>query len=190
MSQATTDKRWSWDEYLAWEQGQDRKHELVDGRVQAMVGGTGEHDTICNNLRLELGNALRGQRCRLHGPDLKVRAGQNSRYPDALIDCGERMRGSLTASEPMAVFEVLSKSTAWIDQTLKLRDYDSVASIRSYVLISQDEPRVLVYTRNESGQLDNRTAQLLEGLSATLTFAEPALSLSLQSLYEGVDFVA
>lgn len=187
MSQATTRKHWSWEEYLDWEQCQQGKHELVDGQVQAMVGGTSQHDLICNNLRREIGNVLRGKPCRIQGPDLKIRAGDNVRYPDALIDCGRFAPNALVAQEPVAVFEVLSKSTAWIDQTIKLRDYDSVASIRFYVLISQDEPRVLVYRRDESGRLAAHAAQLLEGLSAFLVLTDPDLTIPLQNLFDGVE---
>lgn len=188
MSQATTRKHWTWDEYLGWEQSQDRKHELVDGEVFAMVGGTTRDDAICNNLRAELRSALRGQVCRLQGPDLKVRAGDNARYPDALIDCGQFVPDALIAQKPVAIFEVLSKSTAWIDQTLKLRDYESVASIRNYVLISQDEPRVLVYTRDDAGRLSAQTAHLLEDLSEPLVLLRPALEIPMKLLYEGIEF--
>ncbi len=188
MSQAADEKRWTWDEYLDWEQRQPIKYELIDGFVHAMAGGTGDHDTICNNLRRELGTVLRGTNCRLQGPDLKVRAGANARYPDALIDCGPPARGSLFAQEPVAIFEVLSKSTAWIDQSLKLRDYDTTASVRYYVLISQDEPRALVYRRDEAGRLDSRTALLLEGLSASLELSTPRVTLPSASIYEGLEF--
>lgn len=188
MSQATTRKHWTWEEYLDWEQRQERKHELVDGQVYAMVGSTSRHDVICNNLRSELRLALRGQGCRLQGPDLKVRAGNNARYPDALIDCGRFVPDALWAQEPVAVFEVLSKSTAWIDQTLKLRDYNSVPTIQFYVLISQDEPRVLVYTRDDVRRLSAQSAQLLEGLVQSLSLADPDVTIPLQTLYEGVEF--
>ncbi len=190
MSQATTRKDWSWDEYLEWEQRQERKHELVDGQIRAMVGGTGEHDVICNNLRGALLDALRGSSCRVQGPDLKLRAGVNVRYPDAIIDCGPPLRGRLVAQAPVAVFEVLSKSTAWIDQTLKLRDFDSVSGIRFYVLISQDEPRVVVYTRDDAGRLSGRTAQLLEGLTESLVLSGPDVAIPLALLYQGVEFEA
>ena len=149
MSEAPRQTQWSWEEYLAWEHRQPVRYELVDGQGHAMGGGTADHDTIGNNLRAELRARLRGTLCRAHGPDLKVRAGEDGRYPDALIDCGPRIPGTLQAHDPVAVFEVLSKRTAWIDQTLKLRDYDAVAGILTYVLISQDEPRVLVYQRDE-----------------------------------------
>jgi Uma2 family endonuclease len=151
MSEATRHTCWTWEAYLDWEARQPLRYELVDGQVYAMGGGTAEHDTIGNNLRAALHTQLRGKPCRPHGPDLKVRAGKDGRYPDALIDCGPRVAGSLHAQEPVAVFEVLSKSTGWIDQSLKLRDYDATPTIRTYVLIAQDEQRAMVYRRDEGG---------------------------------------
>ena len=164
MSEAMRQTSWTWEAYLDWEARQPIRYELVDGQVHAMGGGTAEHDTIGNNLRAALHAQMRGKPCRPHGPDLKVRAGghvlgldpRNGRYPDALIDCGPRVPGALYAQEPVAVFEVLSKSTGWIDQSLKLRDYDATPTIRTYVLISQDERRAMVYTRDADGRLGIR----------------------------------
>ncbi|HET7879253.1 MAG TPA: Uma2 family endonuclease [Acetobacteraceae bacterium] len=187
MSQAQQPTHWTWEGYLDWEARQPIRYELVDGQVHAMGDGTAEHDTIGNNLRAGLHAAMRGKRCRVHGPDLKVKAGTDGRYPDALIDCGQRVVGALFAQEPVAVFEVLSKSTGWIDQTLKLRDYDATPSIRTYVLISQDEMRALVYTRDQSGQLGVQGAVLLEGADASVSIPEFGLSLPFSALYEGLE---
>ena len=176
---------WTWDDYLIWEQTQERRHELVDGQVYAMAGGTADHDTICNNLRRELGVQLRGKSCRVQGPDLKVKAGENGRYLDALIDCGARPADALHAKEPVAVFEVLSASTAWVDQGLKLRDYDATASIRTYALISQDEARALVYWRDANGHLGVHNAALLEGLDAQVEIPEFGVTIRFSDLYEG-----
>lgn len=186
MPEAPHRKHWTWEEYLDWESNQPTKHELVDGEVIAMVGGTSRHDLICNNLRRELSTQLRGKRCRLQGPDLKVRAGTSSRYPDALIDCGPLVDDAVSAQEPAAVFEVLSKSTAWIDQTRKLRDYDSTPTIRYYVLISQDELRVLVYARDEAGRLGSRNLILLETVADTLLLPDLGIAIPLPLLYEGL----
>lgn len=182
-------KPWTWDAYVDWESGQPIRYELVDGQVHAMGGGTLAHDVIANNLRRELATQLRGGRCRPYGPDVKLATGTgNGRYPDALIDCGRFVPSALQAPEPAAVFEVLSKSTAWIDQNLKLRDYDATPTIRHYVLISQDEPRVMVYARAEDGRLDFRGAMLLTGIQETVVLPGVAVSLSLAALYEGIEF--
>jgi Uma2 family endonuclease len=187
MSEAPLLSAWTLEAYLDWEATQPLRYELVDGQVYAMVGGTSDHDTIGNNLRRELWAALRGKTCRAQGPELKVRAGGNVRYPDALIDCGPRVRGSVHAQEPMAVFEVLSKSTAWIDQSLKLRDYDATPSIRTYVLISQDEPRALIYTRDENGHLGPAGGALLEGMTSSIDIPEYGISIPFSAIYENLD---
>ncbi|MBV9249268.1 MAG: Uma2 family endonuclease [Acetobacteraceae bacterium] len=190
MSEAKQQTRWTWEAYLDWEARQPIRHELVDGQVYAMGGGTADHDAIGNNLRAALHNQMRGQPCRVHGPDLKVQAGNDGRYPDALIDCGPRVPGALQAQQPVAVFEVLSKSTGWIDQSMKLRDYDATPAIRTYVLISQDEQRALVYTRDEGGRLGVRTAVLLEGADAVIELPEVGIALPFSALYEGIEFAS
>jgi Uma2 family endonuclease len=161
MSEPKPATHWTWDAYLKREARQTIRYELVDGQVYAMGGGTAEPDTIGNNLRAALHAQLRGKPCRSHGPDLKARAGPDGRYPDALIDCGPRRPGA--AQESVAVFEVLSRSTGWIDQSLKLRDYDATPTIRSYVLISQDEQRAMVYTRDEDGRLGGPACAASQG---------------------------
>ena len=198
MSEAMRQTSWTWEAYLDWEARQPIRYELVDGQVHAMGGGTAEHDTIGNNLRAALHAQMRGKPCRAHGPDLKVRAGghvlgldpRNGRYPDALIDCGPRVPGALHAQEPVAVFEVLSKSTGWIDQTLKLRDYDATPTIRTYALISQDERRAMVYTRDADGRLGIQSAVLLEGVDASIEIPEFGLALPFSALYEGLEFAS
>jgi len=190
MSEARRATGWTWETYLDWEARQPIRYELVDGQVCAMGGGTAEHDTIDNNLRAALHTQMRGKPCRAHGPDLKVRAGKDGRYPDALIDCGPRVPGALHAQMPVAVFEVLSKSTGWIDQSLKLRDYDATPTIRTYLLISQDEQRAMVYTRDEGGRLGIQSAVLLEGAEASIEIHEFGLALPFSAIYEGLEFAS
>jgi Uma2 family endonuclease len=188
MSEAPLQDLWTWEAYLAWEAGQPSRCELVDGQVYAMVGGTAAHDIIGNNLRSELRAALSGHKCRVQGPDLKVKAGRDVRYPDALIDCGPLVPGPVHAQEPTAVFEVLSKSTAWIDQSLKLRAYDATPSIRYYMLINQDEPRVMIYPRDEGGALGPSGLVLLEGMLSSVELPGYGISIPFSAIYEGLEF--
>jgi Uma2 family endonuclease len=188
MPEAQQQTDWTWDAYLDREARQPARYELVDGQVHALGRGAAELDTIGNNLRAALHARLRGKPCRMHGPDLKVKAGKDERYPDALIDCGLHVAGALYAQKPVAVFEVLSKSTGWIDQSLKLRDCDATPSIRTHVLIGQDEMRALVYSRDESGPLGVRNAVVLEGGEALIEIAEFGVVVGFSDLYEDVEF--
>jgi Uma2 family endonuclease len=164
-------KSWTWDAYLAWEDKQPIRYELVDGQVFAMGGGTLAHDVIANNLQRTLATGT-----------------GNARYPDALIDRGRFVPTALQAREPTVVFEALLRSTAWIDQTLKLRDYDATQTIRHYVIISRDEPRTIVYTRGDDGRLDLHGAVLLTGLHETVDLPGAGIALPLAELYEGMAF--
>ena len=152
-----------------------------------MTRGTSSHDTISLNIAAALRERLRGSPCRAHGSNLKVRAGTSGRYPDALVDCGPHVGDALVASEPAAVFEVLSRSTAWLDPGLKLRDYDATGSIGTYALIDQSEPRLLVYRRDASGRLSSAGVELIESLDATLELQDLGIGIPLAAIYEGVD---
>jgi Uma2 family endonuclease len=62
------------EEYLAGEQGNDFRHEYLDGAVYAMAGGTQEHNQIAGNIYATLLYALRSGPCRPFIFDLKARS--------------------------------------------------------------------------------------------------------------------
>jgi Uma2 family endonuclease len=145
----------SLDEFTAWENEQDQRHEFVDGEITLMTGGSQAHALIAANLISLLRPLLRGTPCRPVGSDLRVLipASGNSRYPDVTIDCGAFRSDSHMASEPTVVFEILSKTTASFDMTDKVWDYASVASVRQYFCLYQDRVRALVWSRDAEGKL-------------------------------------
>jgi Uma2 family endonuclease len=51
------EKRWTVEEFLDWDDGTDRRHELVDGRIVSMTPPSETHGTIVMNL----GRAIGGQ---------------------------------------------------------------------------------------------------------------------------------
>ena len=182
---SVTERRvtWTWDTYLEWEARQELRFELVDGEVHAMTGGTTGHDIVANALRAELRQRLLGKSCRLHGPDLKIRAGENGRYPDALIDCGRRDLQAAVASEPVAIFEILSPGTAHVDQGLKLRDYNSLKSVRTYAILEATQPRALVYRRANNTGLSLENVELLDGAEASITIPELGITIPMSAIY-------
>ena len=188
MSQSQR-KAWTWAGYLDWEARQDMRYELVAGEVYAMGGGTAAQDLISGNIRAALRPRLRGTGCRPHGTDLKVRTGNGmGRYPDAFVDCGKWNPDALAASNPVVVFEVLSKSSASIDHDLKLRDCASTPSIRYYVILEQTRPLALVHARDPQGRFDPEAAVRVEGLDATIELPGLGLSLAMAEVYEGLEF--
>jgi Uma2 family endonuclease len=179
---------WSLADFLAWETEQGERYEFVGGRAVMMAGGTQAHALIAANIVALLRPLLRGSGCRPAGSDLRVSipATGNARYPDATIDCGRFDPAAHDASEPRIVFEVLSKSTGWYDQTEKLRDYAAVPAIRQYVCVSQSERRVSVWLRDGEGRLVAQPD--LVGAEDRLPIVGLDAPLALAGIYEGLDW--
>ena len=106
-----------------------------------MAGGTAEHDRISLYLAASLVVRLRGKPCRPCGSNLK-------RYPDGYITCSPLVPGATVTSDPVVIFEVLSKGTARVDRVEKNRDYRTIASVTHYVMLEQDEVAATVLERS------------------------------------------
>jgi len=131
----------TFEDFLAWEQRQEVRHELVDGVPLAMAGGTEAHDDICFNVQSTLREKLVGGPCKALSPNMPVKTGtMRGRYPDGTVDCGPRHPENRSASCPTVVFEVLSKDSRSDDFTEKLWEYNRIPSIAHYVLLEQTAP--------------------------------------------------
>jgi Uma2 family endonuclease len=143
-------------EYVALEAKSETKHELVNGEIYAMAGGTPEHSRLAANVIGELRAALRGRPCVTFTSDLRVRvlATGLATYPDASVVCG-RLEvdpdDKNTVTNPVVLVEVLSESTEQYDRDEKRAHYRQIPSLRDYLLVSQHERRVEHYHRNDDG---------------------------------------
>ncbi|MEE2953364.1 MAG: Uma2 family endonuclease [Pseudomonadota bacterium] len=182
----TAAKRWTLQEFLDWEERQEHRHEFVDGDIRMMTGGTKGHAAIAGNIFASLHGKLRGSPCRPYGSDLRVLIPTtgSARYPDVTVDCGVHDPDAYDAAKPVVVFEVLSKSTAWYDQTRKLRDYEACPDILHYVCVSQSEVRVSVWLRDGDGRLVAQDD--ITDLTATLDLPAIGVDLALADIYEGL----
>ena len=102
------------DTFFAWQEQRDELYELVDGMpLQMMSGARNRHDQITVNLIVESGTRLRGKSCQPMTQDTGVKiSNRQVRRADMTINCGPIIDDSFVASEPRAVFEVLSPSTS------------------------------------------------------------------------------
>ena len=137
--------RMSPEAYLEFEEEQFHdRHELVDGWLYAMTGGTVQHERIATNLLVALGSHLAGGPCRAYEGDLKLRVGDDFYYPDVLVRCDDAsVPGHATfIDDADVVIEVLSPSTQRYDRGDKRLAYRSVPSLKHYLVVAQDEPLV------------------------------------------------
>lgn len=164
----------SFAEYLSLEAISQVKHEYLDGHVWAMAGGSPEHAAICVNVAVLLSMALRDRPCRVYNSDLRVRvrASGLATYPDLSVICGALQtdpddRGGNTAINPTLLVEVLSPSTQSYDRGEKLAHYKRIDSVREILLIAQDERKLELWCRSDSGWVVEVTAGTQEQLRLT-----------------------
>jgi Uma2 family endonuclease len=156
VTEAALERHYSYAEYLELEVSNPLKYEWLGGRAYAKSGGTPEHSAIAANVIRALGNQLDGQPCRVFTSDLRVRVPATglATHPDVSVVCGRLERDqedSHAATNPVVLVEVLSPSTERYDRDEKFAHFRRLASLRAYVLVSHEERRVEVFTRNDDG---------------------------------------
>lgn len=178
------------DEYLTIERDSPYKSEFFDGAIITMSGATENHNTINVNLTAAIRIRLRGLDCRSFSLDMKVRTFTKGlfSYPDAMIVCGDRIFHDMRRDvllNPVALFEILSPSTEAVDRGEKFLNYRELESLRDYLLISQNAPRIEHYARNENNEW---IPSITLGLEAEITLTGLALTLPLSEIYEDIVF--
>lgn len=148
-------KRATYADYLAAQQNSESRLEYVDGVIVAMAGGSDEHNAIAGRLA-GLSFARLSGTCRYYTPDQRfwISASGRGRYDDGSIICGTPEHPShddQATTNPVVVFEVLSPSSEGDDEGDKRSDFQSLPSLRAYVLVAQDARRLLVFRRSETG---------------------------------------
>ena len=172
--------RMSAQDYLDFEEEQvQERHELVDGWLYAMTGGTVQHERVAGNLFAALLTHLAGGPCRPYESDLKLRIGEDFYYPDIMVRCHDASLGRKWTyiDDADVVIEVLSPSTQRYDRGDERRVCWNVPSLKHYVLVSQDEPFVEHHTSRDG------EPERLEGPGAVLRLESLGLEMSLGALY-------
>jgi Uma2 family endonuclease len=178
------------DEYLAAERVSETRSEYLDGVVCPMTGASANHIRIITNLTRELSNQLLTRPCDVFPIDLKVRLPDSRKffYPDVTVVCGELQfhdkRRDIILN-PVLIFEVLSKSTEAFDRGAKFQAYQTLDSLKEYVLVAQDKPFVEQFVRQDD---DKWTYTAVAGLEGSLSLPSVECTLSLSAVYSKVDF--
>lgn len=143
--------RFSFEEYLAWEEQQAKKHEYVRDEVFAMAGARRVHVTVSLNLASAFKNHLRGTPCHAYMADMKLRVelADAGFYPDVMVTCDRRDHAAdRYLCHPKLLVEVLSDSTAAYDRGGKFAEYRKLESLEEYAIVDIEAHRVECFRRN------------------------------------------
>jgi len=200
MSALQKKRRLTEQEYLAFEEASDVKHEYVngeiytmendDGEIHSMAGVSEQHNRITGNLFYHLRTASRGKgsHCGVFASDMKFRAedGDFYYYPDVILGCSNDDNNKFYKEKPCFIAEVLSKSTARTNRTEKWLTYQKIPSLRYYLLVDSLQMKVDYFVRDDTGEW--LYAELEDGETLSIECENYQAVLTLADIYEDVIF--
>ena len=180
-------QKYSFEEYVAFEQESKIRHEFQDGLLIPIEATTKNHNILITNFLLNANiPKLRKQGCQLFHENVitEVATTKKGVYPDIVVTCNkEDQKDVLVVRHPKLIVEVLSKSTASYDKTGKFFKYQRIPSLEQYVLISQYAYAIEYYTKMENGQW---IYSALDQLDSVLEIPCIDLKIPLSALYEDI----
>ena len=178
------DFRMGREEYRAWaEQQPGGRHERIDGVVVAMAPERSGHALCKAAARDELRRAARiaGLTCQVWPDGMTIEIGDNDFEPDAVMRCSSPPlpRDATVVPDPLLIVEVLSPTTSGIDRSLKLREYFRLPSLRHYLIVWPDTPRIVRHSRMPAGDIETMVFT-----SGSIPLDPPGITVSVEAFYE------
>jgi Uma2 family endonuclease len=145
-------KRLTLAEFLEWDDGTDRRYELLDGLPVMMAPSLEAHGEIAVALGAEIRARLKPP-CRVISEAGIVIAHRADTYyiADLAVTCAPREPGRRMVVEPVLVVEILSPSTGQVDRWRKVADYRTIQPVREILVVFSDERRVELQQRTSDG---------------------------------------
>jgi Uma2 family endonuclease len=169
------------DEFLAWAESQERRHELFNGRVYSMSPERAGRAKVKFAVQAALLEGIRkaGLACHMLPDGMTVRVDSRTAHePDALVYCGpERPTDAVEVPDPVIVVEVLSPSTRRIDASRKLAGYFSLPSVHHYLIVDPERLPAIHHQRQDDCTILTRL--LSEG---ALRFDPPGFEIAIGQL--------
>jgi len=169
----TTQERFSYEDYLKWETGNER-WELVDGEAYAMASPNTTHQTISGNFYFALRSKLgKDSGCKVFSAPMDVllersdilqftqkstkqKSKKQSKdtvvQPDILVVCDPKKIGEKAIEGvPDLIIEILSPSNAHYDTVVKFAKYREV-KVQEIWFVDPDTKTISVYTYDNETQ--------------------------------------
>jgi Uma2 family endonuclease len=170
-------------EFLAWVKQQPAgRYERIDGIVVAVTPEQASHNRCKGAARDALRRAIAEAgltSCEVFGDGMSVRVENSDFEPDALLRCGARLPGrALTVTDPIVLVEVLSPDSGTRDRATKLRAYFKLPSVRHYLIVWPDEPRIVRHSRTAGGEI---TTEVF--VSGRIQLDPPGMTVTTEAFY-------
>jgi Uma2 family endonuclease len=180
-------KKLTVEEYLEFEKAASEKHEYYQGEIFAMSGAGPRHNVIVKNLMRDIATALRGKPCQPYGSDMRINIPENTlfTYPDLSIICGGVIPSDYdedTATLPVVIIEIPSKSTREYDRIGKFQLYRDIPVLREYILIDSESINIESFRINSNNHWELEEYKTITG---ELSLPSVQVNIPIADIYEG-----
>ena len=171
------------EEYIAFEETSEVRHEYFNGKIYEMPGTTDFHNLICGNIYILLRQLFRGTDAGVFTENVKMQiTDEKYTYPDVFLTNDERDLQSRTIKKyPSVIIEVLSDKTRVYDKTDKFILYQKMSSLKHYLTVEPEKPLVEVYSIQEDGTWEVETFTLI---SETINLTSLNIELKMTDIYQ------
>jgi len=161
-----------------------QRYEYFDRMIHAMAGTTLEHNSIKQNCVYLL---RKKKKCRVYDENVQLQIESLDSYffPDILFICGEVNTKSYQVDNPVLIIEVLSNSTERYDKKRKFLYYQRIPTLRNYLLVSQNEPCVEMYYREDEG---GWFYTMFEDINEVVSIPALSIKMKLKEIYYRIVF--
>ncbi|WP_353717351.1 Uma2 family endonuclease [Dyadobacter sp. 676] len=136
------------EEYFESEKASEIRHEYNNGEIYAMAGTTLNHNNIVGNVWAAFKGILRSRGLRVFFENIKLKVSDSCYlYPDVIVTCALKdVSGTYVVEHSSILVEVTSKNSDVKDRGFKLKQYKTIPSLQYYMLVSQLECSVELYS--------------------------------------------
>ena len=183
MAQVLT-KKMTREAYLEFERNSEERYEFVNGELVEVEVAKAIHEILVNTIGALLFIALRGTKYQPLNSNVKIAIDAKGNYRYADVSVVEKETIALDSdmlSNPEVIIEVLSDSTENLDRTKKFEEYQTLESLKEYVLVSTEKAQVEIYRRNNRTEW---TYQVLQNKTDIVQLQSIGIEMSVAEIYE------
>ncbi len=181
----TLEKKYTVEEWLELEKRSDVRHEFYYGKLIPMPGEAKRANILVGNIKKQLDDPLYEKGFNVFDHDVKTEVIPFGvyRYPDIVVAPVEDDEDEYIVKQPILMAEVASDKSGYRDRVKKRREYLKIASMKYYLIVSQDEMWVVLHSRTGSG---NWETQYFTEPEDIVELAEFDIKLSLAAIYKRI----
>lgn len=185
---AVSDKLFTVDEYIEFEENSEIRHEFHEGHLYPIEATSDVHNEVIQNAVALIRPVFRQRGCKIYHENVKVQIFEKGKYvyPDIMLTCDERDKNARFIKRfPSLIIEVLSKSTASYDKTTKFDFYRTLPSVQYYLMIESRWQSIELYSRTEKPNV--WTYQSFSEPTEIIEFPKLDFQMTFDDIYEGLN---